>query len=71
MRKWLMGTLFGTVFITVMAYSALFIMCGISAFVTLDTTIFGEVLYRLTWQGFRLTVVVSFFISLIVFTFDD
>lgn len=71
MRKWLMGTLFGTVFITVMAYSALFIMCGIIAFVTLDTTISGEVLYRLTWRGFRLTVVVSFFISLIVFTFDD
>lgn len=71
MSKWLMGTLFGTVFITVMAYSALFIMCGIIAFVTLDTAIFGEVLYRLTWQGFRLTVVVSFFISLIVFTFDD
>ena len=75
MRKWLkvalFGTVFGTVFITVIAYFALFIMCGMIAFVTLDAAIFGEVLHRLTWHGFRLTVVVSFFISFIVFSFDN
>lgn len=71
MRERLMGTLFGTVFLTVMVYFALFIVCGIIAFVTLDVTIFSEVLHRLTWQGFRFTAVVSFFISFIVLTFDN
>lgn len=69
MSEWLKMTLFGTVFFTVMAYFALFIMCGMIAFVTLDVAIFGDVLHRLTWQGFRFTMVVSFSISFIVTPF--
>ena len=63
MRKWLEVTLFGTVFLTVAAYFALFIVCSVIAFVTLDMTIFGDVLHRLTWRGFRFIIVVLFFIS--------
>lgn len=66
MRKWLEVTLFGTVFLTVAAYFALFIVCSVIAFVKLDMTIFSDVLHRLTWQGFRLTVVFLFFISFVL-----